>query len=137
MASLTGPGKTRYGFLMRKSAPFHTDGQEFWTDERCFITELVNHVRCPEFSLALGRVKPGVITQLHTLKVQETYTIKSGVGVLERDGKLMDLKGGDSVCIAPGQAQRITNTGDQDLLFYLVCHPRFVPGSYKNLEDEK
>jgi mannose-6-phosphate isomerase-like protein (cupin superfamily) len=120
---------------MSKPAPFHTNGQEFWTDERCFITELVNHDASPDLSLAMGRVEPGVTTQLHSLGVEELYTLKSGTGVLEVDGQTMPLGPGDSVRIACGQAQRITNTGGDDLWFYLVCRPRFTPQSYKNLEE--
>ncbi|PHS26953.1 MAG: cupin [Robiginitomaculum sp.] len=121
---------------MSKPAPFHTDGQEFWTDERCFITELVNHDACPELSLATGRVEAGVTTQLHALGVEEVYTIKEGAGRLEVDGGAIQVGIGDSVRIAAGLAQRITNTGDGDLIFYLVCRPRFEPKTYINLEDE-
>ncbi len=121
---------------MSKPAPFHTNGQEFWTDERCFITELVNHAACPDISLALGRVEPGVTTQLHAIGVEEIYTIQIGTGLLEVDGATVALKAQDSVRIAMGQAQRITNTGDQDLTFFLTCRPRFTPDMYQNLEDE-
>jgi len=121
---------------MSKLAPFHTNGQEFWTDERWFITELVNHDASPEVSLALGRVKAGVTTQLHALGVEEIYTIKEGEGLLEVDGDRVSLGKGDSVRIHAGQAQRITNTGDNDLIFYLTCQPRFTSNTYKNLENE-
>ena len=40
---------------------------EFWTEERCFITELHNCDASPEASLAVARVEPGVTTQLHAL----------------------------------------------------------------------
>lgn len=122
--------------FMNKPAPFHTNGQEFWTDERCFITELVNHEACPEVSLALGRVEAGVTTQLHALGVEEIYTVKDGTGLLEVDGETASLGAGDSIRIAAGQAQRITNTGTCDLVFYLTCRPRFTPQTYKNLEEE-
>ncbi len=113
---------------------FHTNDQEFWTDERCYISEVVNNNACPDVSLALGRVEPGVTTQLHAIGVEEIYTVKHGAGQIEIDGSCMDLGPGDSVCIAPDQAQRITNTGEADLLFYLLCRPRFEPQTYKNLE---
>ncbi len=114
---------------------FHTNNQEFWTDERCYISELVNDNACPDVSLALGRVEPGVSTQLHTIGVEEIYTVKRGFGQIEIDGKCLDISPGDSVCIAPDQRQRITNTGKADLIFYLLCRPRFVPETYKNLEN--
>jgi len=86
--------------------------------------------------LALGRVEAGVTTQLHVLGVEEIYTVKDGTGLLEVDGETASLGAGDSVRIAAGQAQRITNTGTCDLVFYLTCRPRFTPQTYKNLEEE-
>ena len=35
-----------------------------------------------------------------------------------------------------GTAQRITNTGESDLIFLCVCMPRFTPDSYESLEEE-
>jgi hypothetical protein len=31
--------------------------------------------------------------------------------------------------------QRISNLGDDDLLFLAICTPRFEPGCYESLED--
>ena len=33
---------------------------EFWTEERCYITELINDPKMPAFSLAIARVEPAV-----------------------------------------------------------------------------
>ncbi len=109
--------------------------REFWTEERCYITELVNDPKLPDFSLAVARVEPGVTTQLHALKgISETYILRQGTGVAEVDGKNIALSKGSSLFIPEGAAQRITNTGDEDLEFYCHCTPRFIPGSYINLE---
>jgi mannose-6-phosphate isomerase-like protein (cupin superfamily) len=108
---------------------------EFWTDERCFITELHNTPASPEASLAVARVKPGTITQLHRLDgVSERYIVRRGEGVLEVDGTRQLLKTGDQAVIPAGAAQRIENTGTGDLEFYCLCVPRFLPDSYVNLE---
>jgi mannose-6-phosphate isomerase-like protein (cupin superfamily) len=108
---------------------------EFWTDERCFITELHNTPASPETSLALARVEPGVITQLHRLDgVSERYIVRLGEGMLEVDGRRQLLRTGDQAVIPAGAAQRIENTGDGDLEFYCLCVPRFLPESYVNLE---
>ena len=57
---------------------------EFWTDERCFITEFHNNDASPETSLALARVEAGVTTQLHSLTgVIERYIVRKGEGILE------------------------------------------------------
>ncbi len=60
---------------------------EFWTDERCFITELLNCEASPEASLAVARVEPGVTTQLHRMAgTIERYIVRKGEGVVEIDG---------------------------------------------------
>ena len=54
---------------------------EFPTDERCFITELLNLAASPEASLALARVAPGVTTRLHAVAgIVERYIILAGAG---------------------------------------------------------
>jgi mannose-6-phosphate isomerase-like protein (cupin superfamily) len=106
-----------------------------WTDERCFITELVNESAWPEFSLARCRVEPGVTTQLHTLAVHEFYVIEEGSGTMEIDhGHGREVGPGDVVTIPKHAAQRITNTGSSDLLFLCVCAPRFLQDCYTSLE---
>lgn len=113
------------------------DGRgEFWTEERCFITELHNSELSPESSLAIARVEPGVTTQLHRLDgVCERYIVRKGEGVIEVDGVRRLLRVGDQYVIPAGSAQRIENTGTGDLEFYCLCTPRFFPASYVNLES--
>ena len=108
---------------------------EFWTDERCYITELHNTPASPEASLALARVEPGVTTQLHRLDgVSRTLHRAAREGILEVDGQRQLLRNGDQAVIPAGAAQRIENTGAGDLEFYCLCVPRFLPSSYVNLE---
>lgn len=112
------------------------DQAEFWTEERCFITELHNSSASPEASLALARVEPGVVTQLHRLAgITERYVVRKGTGIVEVDGIEQLLGVGDQAVIPADAAQRITNIGDGDLEFYCLCTPRFVPESYINLES--
>jgi mannose-6-phosphate isomerase-like protein (cupin superfamily) len=109
---------------------------EFPTGERCRITELLNDPACPEVSLALARVAPGVATRLHALDgIAERYVILSGRGRVEVGGTSRDVAAGDRVLIAPGLSQRIANTGTGELEFHCVCTPRFRPGAYLDLED--
>jgi len=108
---------------------------EFYTAERCYITELLNSDAVPHVSVAIARVKPGVTTQLHALRgITESCVIKSGLGIVEVDHVRQPVKTGDRIVIAERLAQRITNNGDIDLLFYCVCTPRFTPDCYINLE---
>ena len=109
---------------------------EFWTSERCYITELHNSDASPEASVAIARVEPGVTTQLHRLDgVCERYIVRKGQGVVEVDGVRQLLQTGDQAVIPAGAAQRIENTGDGDLEFYCLCTPRFFPASYVDLES--
>lgn len=115
---------------------FANDQGEFWTDERCYITELHNCDASPEASLAVARVEVGVTTQLHSLTgVIERYVLRQGEGILEVDGVKQKLGVGDQAVIPAGAAQRIENTGSVDLEFYCLCTPRFFPDSYVNLEQ--
>lgn len=109
---------------------------EFYTSERCHITELMNTPLSPETSLAVARVEPGVTTQLHALSgIVERYVVRKGEGLIEVDGQTSPLVVGDQAVIGAGVSQRITNTGATDLEFYCLCTPRFTPESYVNLED--
>ncbi len=109
--------------------------REFWTDERCYITELVNDDRWPEASIARTRVEPGVETQLHALSVFEWYLIESGTGRMQAgDDKPRDVGAGDVVAIPKHKSQKIRNTGNVDLVFLCVCAPRFTPGCYTSME---
>lgn len=111
------------------------DAGEYWTDERCYITELLNSDRSPEVSLAVARIEPGVRTQLHSLTgVEEVYVVRSGRGVIEIDGVEQALAAGDQAVVAASAAQRITNTGGDDLYCYCLCRPRFRPDCYVDLE---
>jgi len=109
---------------------------EFHTDERCFITELLNLPESPEASLAVARVPPGVSTRLHAVRgTVERYVVVSGEGVAEVDGLTATVGPGDRVIIPAGAPQRIANTGAADLVFYCVCTPRFMPEAYADLGD--
>ena len=108
---------------------------EFWTTERCYISELVNDAAWPEFSIARTRVEPGITTQLHALSVHEVYVIESGTGLMTvGDEAPFSVAAGDIVAIPKQVPQRIKNTGTSDLSFLCVCTPRFSQECYTSLE---
>ncbi len=108
---------------------------EFWTSERCFITELLNDPSYPELSIARCRVEPGVTTQNHSLSVHEVYVIEEGDGLMMLgDEAPFPVGPGDTVTIPAGTPQRIRNTSSSDLIFACVCTPRFTTGCYAPLE---
>ena len=104
--------------------------------ERIYVTEIMNAPQEPDVSLARCRVPVGVTTQLHSLSVTEWYMIEAGIGVIEIDGVQAEVRPGDCLRIAPSQSQRITNTGEEDLIFMTLCQPRFVPECYRSLEKD-
>lgn len=113
-----------------------SDSAEFYTPERCHITELLNDVSSPQLSVARARVQPDVTTQLHALRgVSETYLLQSGSGTVEIDGRSHEVGVGDAVVIPAGAAQRISNTGSVDLTFLCICSPRFTTDCYVDLES--
>ncbi|MCG7922522.1 MAG: cupin domain-containing protein [Candidatus Thiodiazotropha lotti] len=116
----------------------HLDsGREFYIEERCHIIELCNSADDPDCSIARARVEPGVTTCWHRLsETAERYLILSGEGCVEV-GELpaATVKPGDLVTIPPMTPQRITNTSSEDLIFYAICTPRFLPEHYQQLES--
>ena len=105
--------------------------RETWTRERCFLSELLNDPALPDVSVARARVEPGVTTERHALTVLEWYVIESGEGRMQLgDDPPFAVGPGDSVRIPAHCEQQITNTGDEDLLFFCVCVPRFEVSCY-------
>ena len=111
--------------------------REFYTDEKCFITELSNSSDDIELSIARARVEPGVTTSLHKLRnTAERYYIVSGQGSVEVGDLLAEIvEPGDVVIIPPMVKQRITNTGTDDLIFLALCTPRFVTDAYLEVKQ--
>lgn len=109
---------------------------EFKTEERCYIVETANDSGDELISIARARVEPGVTTAWHKLKgVSERYIIVSGQGCVEIDNlDPVDVTEGDVVRIPADIPQRITNTGQTDLVFFTVCSPRFTSSCYIALE---
>ncbi len=111
---------------------------EFYTPEKCYITELSNMPEDPDASIARARVKPGVTTRWHQLTgTIERYYIINGIGLMEV-GKLppQEVNAGDIVLIPPMCRQRITNIGSEDLIFLAICTPRFSTDVYEDIEDD-
>lgn len=112
--------------------------KEFYTAEKCHITELSNTPDDPDASIALARVEPGVTTRWHRLRgTIERYCIIGGTGRAEI-GTLppQEVKAGDVVFIPPMCRQRIANIGKEDLLFLAICTPRFSDEVYEDIEDD-
>jgi mannose-6-phosphate isomerase-like protein (cupin superfamily) len=124
---------------VRRNGIFHAPGKaEYFFREGCYIGEWWNDPADPELSVSRARVKPGVSTRLHRLHgVTERYLVLEGRGRVEVEGLAPTEVGpGDVVLITPETAQRITNTGQIDLVFLAVCTPRFRPEVYHEAPSE-
>lgn len=108
---------------------------EYYFDEGCYILELSNSATDPEVSIARATVKSGVTTQLHRLHdTVERYVILSGLGQVEiGDQGPQAVAVGDVVVIPALCPQRISNIGDDDLVFLAICTPRFVAENYQSV----
>jgi mannose-6-phosphate isomerase-like protein (cupin superfamily) len=109
--------------------------QRVFFSEQCYINELSNSADDPTVSIARARVEPVVTTRWHRLReTTERYVIISGKGVVEV-GELppQEVGHGDVVLIPPMCRQRITNSGEEDLIFPAVCSPRFEQANYEEL----
>lgn len=118
--------------LVRKMDP----DSESMTGERCWILESWNDGSDPAVSIARARVGAGITTEPHLLHgVVERYLVIQGTGTV-RVGDLAPsrIQAGDVVVIPAGISQQISNEGDDDLVFYCICTPRFTPDCYEALE---
>jgi mannose-6-phosphate isomerase-like protein (cupin superfamily) len=111
---------------------------EYETPERCHITEVANDSGDELVSIARARVEAGVTTAWHHLDgITERYIIVSGCGRVEIDNlDPCNVLPGDVVRIPAGRPQRITNTGQDDLVFFAVCAPPFREDCYISLERD-
>ena len=109
--------------------------REYYFDEGCFITELSNTPDDPLLSIARARVEPGITTKWHYLRrVTERYVILEGTGRVEVGGlEPQVVNAGDTVIIPPEVRQRISNIGENSLIFLAICSPRFDDSEYVNI----
>jgi mannose-6-phosphate isomerase-like protein (cupin superfamily) len=122
---------------MKEAIKTQGSSKEFYTREKCYITELSNSADDPGLSIARARVKPGVRTRWHRLHATvERYCILQGTGRVEV-GNLppQDVNEGDIVIIPTMIRQRITNTGSADLIFLALCTPRYQKSAYEDVDE--
>jgi mannose-6-phosphate isomerase-like protein (cupin superfamily) len=92
-------------------------------------------------SLAEATLAPGRRSRLHRHREsEELYHILAGRGDLTVGGETAAVSAGDTVCIPPGTAHFIANTGDGPLVFLCCASPayrhadtRLLPGRKRGL----
>ena len=108
---------------------YHTrrrDTPGYITKDRSQISELMHpaqHANRNQ-SLAEAVVSPGITTLLHRHREsEELYHITAGQGVMRLAEEEFVVTAGDTVCILPGTAHCIHNSGDTDLVILCCCSP--------------
>lgn len=112
-------------------------GKEYYFREGCYIIEQLQQPQDSDLSIARARVLPGETTAWHALQnIVERYYILSGSGLVDVGDELSQrVSTGDVVLIPAGVSQRITNTGDEDLIFLALCTPPFVASAYREIAE--
>ncbi len=106
----------------------YKDIQAYITQDGSEIRELMhpNTQGNRQQSLAEAIVKPGEKTLLHCHnKSEELYYIIQGTGHMQLNEKNFHAEPGDCICIPPGTAHCIENTGDADLKILCCCSPAY------------
>lgn len=111
---------------------------EYFFAEGCYIVQTHNRAEDEQCSIIRARVLPGKTTKWHQVKnTIERYVILEGTGVVgigqDPPATVRPL---DVVMIPPDARQRITNTGQTDLIFLAICTPRFKEDAYVDLSGE-
>ena len=79
----------------------------------------------------------GTTTRWHRLSgITERYLVLSGQGVAQvDDSPPQTVSAGSVVHIPAGSLQRISNRGQEDLVFLAVCTPRFREDCYEDCDN--
>lgn len=86
-------------------------------------------------SIAEATVAIGSTTILHRHEItEEIYHVLSGSGMLSIDGEILNVEKGDSICISPGTAHSIKNTGENNLRILCCCSPAYSHDDTEILE---
>lgn len=89
-------------------------------------------------SLAEAVVAPGMHTVLHRhRRSEELYHITAGEGLMTLGGDRFPVQAGDTVCIPPGVAHRIANTGSEPLRLLCCCVPAYTHDDTELLPDAR
>jgi mannose-6-phosphate isomerase-like protein (cupin superfamily) len=100
----------------------------YLTKDRSEIRELMHpavHGNCNQ-SFAEATVPPGATTLSHRHRVtEEIYHITEGSGTMTLGDERFAVKVGDTICIPPGAAHCIENTGGGPLRILCACSPAY------------
>ncbi len=86
-------------------------------------------------SLAEAIIEPGKETILHRhICAEELYYIMAGTGLMVLGDQQIETNAGDAICIHPGIAHKIRNTGKDALRILCCCAPAYQHSDTELLE---
>ncbi len=71
--------------------------------------------------LAYASVLPGKTLMGHVDPMEEIYIIQKGLGRMQVNDEVCEVKSGDAVHIPTGHYHELTNTGDEELTLLVVA----------------
>lgn len=87
-------------------------------------------------SLAEATIAPGRATVMHRhARTEELYHVSAGQGRMWLAEREIELAQGDTVCIPPGTAHRLINTGSVPLVVLCACTPAYSHDDTELLES--
>lgn len=106
-------------------------------DGRAGMNQAIKSLSVKNQSLAEATVPVGKATVLHKHELtEELYHITSGQGLMSLDDKQFTVTVGDTICIPPGKAHCIENTGNKDLKILCCCSPAYSHEDTQLLNSE-
>lgn len=124
--------------MNRKHLSHYPEIQPFITKDGSTIRELMHPGShgVSNQSLAEARIPPAAKTILHQHhKTEEIYYIIAGTGLMTLASAHFNVTAGDSICIPPGTAHAIENTGDEVLVLLCCCAPAYTHDDTELLEN--
>jgi mannose-6-phosphate isomerase-like protein (cupin superfamily) len=114
--------------MTRRAHSRYHDRTPYVTKDGSSVRELMHpaHGACRQQSLAEAVVAPGAKTALHRHReTEELYHVVAGCGVMTLGTDSFPVGMGDTVCIPPGTAHCVANTGDGELRILCCCAPAY------------
>jgi mannose-6-phosphate isomerase-like protein (cupin superfamily) len=102
------------------------DVEPFRADDGAFVRELASpaNTALTRHSVAEIRHPAGTASHDHYhVEAEEVYIVLEGCGEIRIDGTTTPLCPGDIVAIPPGQAHKVWQRGEGDLVLLVTCSP--------------
>ena len=102
------------------------DRPEFLAGDHTQLREILHPAKQPlelGYSLAHGRLGPGVRSKRHILTSSEVYYFISGQGQFRINDQVTQIEAGTTVYVQPGGEQCLENTGAVDIEFLCLVDP--------------